>query len=206
MGSQITSQVWLPYGLRRLAQTLGPASVPISHHEKDSMRRALRSTLPTLGSNYILITSRCSGRRYASIEIGAILKPRIGPTALPIQGCGAAERQGVGPPLRIAVLCCSSCFNASAPGSLVCATPSCLPMQAESCHAMLYRVCNVIAHAQSVGMPSCYARLCAQRRRACPPRLGAIASCPLVCATSSRMPIQLQRHRTMLSLWCNVVA
>ena len=37
----------------------------------------------------------CSGRRYASIEIGAILKARSGSTAVPIYQCGAAERQAV---------------------------------------------------------------------------------------------------------------
>src|SRR5947207_12973451 len=32
-GSQITRQVELPYGQRRLAQALGPASAPVSHRE-----------------------------------------------------------------------------------------------------------------------------------------------------------------------------
>src|SRR6478735_8849223 len=59
-GSQITRQVELPYGQRRLAQALCPASAPVSHREQDSMRRARRSRLPTLGSNYILITRHCS--------------------------------------------------------------------------------------------------------------------------------------------------
>ena len=72
------------------------ASAPISHHEKDSMRRALRSTLPTLGSNYILITSPCTRRRYASSEIGAILTTGIGSMAFPLKWCGAGDAQGVG--------------------------------------------------------------------------------------------------------------
>ena len=59
-GGQITGQVGSPYRPRRLAQALGPASAPVSHREQDSMRRAHRSTLPTLGSNPILITGACS--------------------------------------------------------------------------------------------------------------------------------------------------
>jgi hypothetical protein len=43
-------------------------------------------------------TRRCSGRRFASIKIGAILKAKIGSTAFSIYDGGAAERQAVGPP------------------------------------------------------------------------------------------------------------
>ena len=42
-------------------------------------------------------TSRCSGRRFASSKIVAILKAVFGPSLVPIYWFGAAERQGVGP-------------------------------------------------------------------------------------------------------------
>lgn len=48
-------------------------------------------------NRHVRPTSRCSGRRYAAIEIGAILKAGIGPCAFPIYDGGAAERQAVGP-------------------------------------------------------------------------------------------------------------
>src|SRR5262249_25128030 len=41
-------------------------------------------------------TSRCSGRRFASSEIGAILKAGFGSMVFPIYDGGAAERQDVG--------------------------------------------------------------------------------------------------------------
>jgi hypothetical protein len=76
-------------------------------------------------------------------------------------------RLRVGPPLRNALLCCSSRFNAIAPCSIACATSSCMPpnrnaiascsiacatssrmlIQSQRCRAMLTRVRNVVAHA-----------------------------------------------------------
>jgi hypothetical protein len=81
-GSQITRQVELPYGLRRLAQALGPARAPVSHRGQDSMRRALRSRLPTLGSNTILITSPAADTATRP-EIAGILESDFVPTAVP---------------------------------------------------------------------------------------------------------------------------
>jgi hypothetical protein len=56
---------------------LRPASDPVAHREQDSMRRALRSMLPTLESNYILSStlsiSRCKRER-----VGQALEQRLG--------------------------------------------------------------------------------------------------------------------------------
>jgi hypothetical protein len=41
-------------------------------------------------------TSRCNGRRFASIEISAILKAEINSTSIPIYNGGAAERWPLG--------------------------------------------------------------------------------------------------------------
>jgi hypothetical protein len=123
----------------------------------------------------------------------------------------------VGPPLRNALLCCSSRFNAIAPCSIACATSSCMPpnrnasascsiacasssrmlIQSQRCRAMLTGVRNVVAHAHLLSVPSRHAHSYAKGRRACSSSCNAITSCPLACATSSRMPTQPERHRAM---------
>ncbi len=103
--------------------------------------------------------------------------------------CGAlaaADAQDVGPPLRNALFCCSS--------------------RAWRQRARLYRVRNAVVHAHPVETPSRHALSCTQRHRACPSNHSAVAACSIVCAASSRMPIQSERHRAMLYHACNVVA
>ncbi len=65
---------------------------------------------------------------------------------------------------------------------------------------------NVIVHAYLVGTTSHHAQSRTQRQRACSSSHNAIAACSLVCAASSRMPIQSQRRRAMLYDVCNVMA
>jgi hypothetical protein len=89
--------------------------------------------------------------------------------------------------------------------------------QSERYRVVLYRLRNLIAHAHPVTTLSRHAHWCAKRCCTCPPRVSAITpchsyakgrracssscnaitSCPLACATSSRMPSQPERHRAM---------
>src|SRR5688500_17858900 len=94
-GAKEPDRLRMPYGRRRLAQTLRPASNPVSHREQDNRRRASRSRFPPLESKYILITRR--SRRPLRARDRSVFD------ALGV-ALAAAERQSVGPQPRILVL------------------------------------------------------------------------------------------------------
>ena len=56
-------------GHSRLAQSHGPAGDPVAHREKDSMRRARCSRLPTFGSKHILITQHCADEALITADL-----------------------------------------------------------------------------------------------------------------------------------------
>jgi len=142
----------------------------------------------------------------AASEIVAILKTGVGSTVISIYHCGATEAQHVGPPFCNALLWCSSCFNASAPCSLVCAMPSRMPTPPQCYRVMLYRMRNAVVHAHPLATPSHHAHLYAQRHPGCPSNCIEIAPCSIVYATPSCMPIWFGRHRVMACRVRNAVA
>jgi hypothetical protein len=92
---------------------------------------------------------------------------------------------------------CPPRSNAIVPCFIVRETSSPMPASFGRHRPLLHRIPNAVASAHRAATSSRQAHSYAKRHQSCSPSRRAIASCPLACGMSSRMPISPQPDRAM---------